>query len=42
MKRKNSPEVEEFLDVIQIPCDVCGDIYCDGFCIDEIDGEVEV
>lgn len=31
-KDQNSPEVNEFLEIIQIPCDLCGDVYCDGFC----------
>jgi len=27
-----SKEMEEFLKDIQIPCDFCGEMMCDGFC----------
>jgi hypothetical protein len=25
----------DFLQTVQIPCDVCGEVLCDGFCDDE-------
>lgn len=29
---KNSEEMDQFLSSINIPCDDCGDIMCNGFC----------
>lgn len=33
----NNPEVKDLMESIHIPCEICGEILCDGFCNDKED-----
>jgi len=37
----NDPEALDLLQSLGIPCDICGDILCDGFCDEELEDPFE-